>query len=316
MRYIVILIWGILHNLNSLGQYTQKKSNEVQNFDNTLREDSLKKKLVTQPTIMVFPMFKEGQNLREVVENDANSRIVMTKVKELFDKRGYSTVDFLSKARNLALNEVLTSENQSDIKTQIISGSGADICVEVEYVFSETANGNELSVTLNAYESSTSMTLSSKVGNSGKFYTQDMGRLINRAIDPISEDFLNVMQQKFNDIVENGRYLSLEFSLAESADFDMTTEIGVEALPLSDVLEEWVATNTKSYHIQGVTSLKTIFDVIRVSRHDIQGRPLTTTRYALDIMRFCNQLSLANKKDRKLKAERLIKGNTILMTLK
>ncbi|WP_266368989.1 DUF6175 family protein [Tellurirhabdus rosea] len=277
--------------------------------------DTSRNQLATRPTIMVFPFFREGQNLRQVVEDDANNRVVMAKVKEAFDKRGYSTLDYLSKVRNLNVSDVLTGDTKSDLKSQLIQSSGADICVEVEYRYTESPTGNEVSVVLNAYESSTSSSLSNKVGSSGKFYSQDVAKLTSRAADPILDDFLNVMQQKFTDIVQNGRYLSLEVGLAEGSDLTMNTEVGADGLALSDALEVWIGEHTKSYHILGVSALKTTFDVLRVPRLDPQGRPLTTTRYALDILRFCNSLYTTKKPDRKLKTSRLVKGNTIFITL-
>lgn len=304
----------------SFTTFSQKKNNDLTSTDSakpiTTESPTQEKKVAVRPTIMVFPFFKEGQNIRQLVEDDVNNRIVMAKVKEAFDKRGYSTIDFLSKVRNLTTNEVLNSETQTDLKTQIIQSSGADICVEVEFNYAESSSGNDIKVILNAYESSTSSSLSNKVGFSGKFYTQDVGRLAARATDSVIEDFLNIMQEKFTDIIENGRYLSLEFNLAADANLKMSTEVGKEGLPLSDALEAWIADNTKNYHIQGVTDLKTIFDVIRVPRLDSQGRNLTTTRYSLDIFRFCNTLFPTQKPERKLKVERLIKGNTIFITFK
>lgn len=265
---------------------------------------------------MVFPFFKEGQSLRAVVENDPTNRVVMAKVKEAFDRRGYATLDFLSKVRNLNVNDVLTADTRNDLKTQVIQSSGADIAVEVEYTYVENYSGNEVSVVLNAYESSTSSSLANKVGSSGKFYSQDVAKLVSRAIDPILDDFLNLMQLKFTDIVQNGRYLSIEFGVAEGSGLTMNTEVGTDGLALSDVLESWMGDNTNSYHIQGVSDLKAIFDVVRVPRTDKQGRPLTTTRYALDILKFGNGLFIAQKPERKLRTERIVKGNTILITLK
>ena len=305
----------------SLSAFAQKKDKgfntpEPTATPATSETPASEKKVTVKPTVMVFPFFKDGQNIRQLVEDDVNNRVVMAKVKEAFDKRGFSTIDFMSKVRNLTTNEVLNSETQSDLKTQIVQSSGADICVEVEFSYAESSSGNDIKVILNAYESSTSSSLSNKVGFSGKFYTNDVGRLAARATDSVIEDFLNIMQTKFTDIIENGRFLALEFNLAADADLKMSTEVGKDGLPLSDALEMWVADNTKNYHIQGVTDLKIIFDVIRVPRLDTQGRNLTTTRYSLDIFRFCNALFPTKKPDRKLKVERLIKGNTIFVTFK
>ena len=43
---------------------------------------------VMQPKIMVIPYTKEGEDIRTVLEKDANKRIVLTKIKEAFDERG------------------------------------------------------------------------------------------------------------------------------------------------------------------------------------------------------------------------------------
>lgn len=48
----------------------------------------------TQPKIMVIPYTKQGEDIRTILEADENKRIVLTKIKEAFDERGYSTVVF------------------------------------------------------------------------------------------------------------------------------------------------------------------------------------------------------------------------------
>ena len=50
--------------------------------------------VTVQPKIMVIPYTKQGEDIRTILENDVNKRITLTKVKEAFDSRGYTTVDF------------------------------------------------------------------------------------------------------------------------------------------------------------------------------------------------------------------------------
>lgn len=270
--------------------------------------------LVTKPTIMVFPFFKEGEDIRTILEGDVNRRIVLTKVKEAFDNRGYSTVDFISKARNLQTNNVLNGA-QTDVKTQIIQASGADIAVEVEYDVYKGA-GTKVKVILTAYETSTSASLSNKMGESPLFNTNDIGALAAKATEGVINDFLNVMQEKFTDIVQNGKYMAVEFGLTENANITMSSEVSKGGLPLSDTIEEWIGENSKGYHIQGVTDLRLIFDQVRIPRTDAQGKNLTPTRYALEILKFCNALTLAEEPTKKLKIERTIKGNTLFINFK
>lgn len=89
---------------------------------------------VMQPKIMVIPYTKEGEDIRTVLEKDANKRIVLTKIKEAFDERGVSTIDFVAKLKAIESGEIFNMENKGDIKSQIIDMSGADIYVEAEIV--------------------------------------------------------------------------------------------------------------------------------------------------------------------------------------
>lgn len=306
MKKYIILLMGCLINWLSIAQ-------EVKIAKETPAQE---RQIVTKPTIMVFPFFKEGDEIRKLVEEDINNRIVLTKVKEAFDNRGFSTIDFLSKVRNLQTNEALTSDKQTDVKTAIIQSSNADICVEVEYNFQRGTTGNQVKIILTSYESSASASLSNKVGFSRKVYSDDIGKLSADAVESIVQDFLNVMQEKFNDIVENGKYMAMEFNLNSDTGVTMSSEIGKDNLPLSDVLEEWVGNNSKSYHIQGVTDLKVDFDVVRVPRSDDKGKSLTSTRYALEVLKFCNSLTTSGTAAKKMKVERLIKGNKIFISFK
>ena len=54
---------------------------------------------VVQPKIMVIPYTKEGEDIRTVLEADENKRIVLTKIKEAFDERGVTTIDFIAKLK-------------------------------------------------------------------------------------------------------------------------------------------------------------------------------------------------------------------------
>lgn len=56
-----------------------------------------------QPKIMVIPYTKEGEDIRTILESDVNKRIVLTKIKEAFDSRGFTTVDFTEKRLEITI---------------------------------------------------------------------------------------------------------------------------------------------------------------------------------------------------------------------
>ena len=269
-----------------------------------------------QPTIMVIPFTREGEDIRRVVDADVNRRIAMAKVKEGFDNRGFTTVDFIGKLKEIESRQALTSEELTDFKTTLIEFSGADIYVETDVSKNFGESGNSVSVILSAYEASTGNSLSNKVGSSPKFYTNDFANLTQEAVEEIIEDFLNVMNTKFTDIVENGKFVAVEFNFDQNSMLDMTTEVGEDGFALADALEIWMEENAFKgyYHIQGITDQKVLFDQVRIPLKDEQGRNFSSRKFALQILKHFNRQTLSDDPATKLKAKRIIKGGTILIT--
>ena len=69
---------------------------------------------VVQPKIMVIPYTKEGEDIRTVLEADENKRIVLTKIKEAFDERGVTTIDFIAKLKAMESGNVFNLDNKQD----------------------------------------------------------------------------------------------------------------------------------------------------------------------------------------------------------
>jgi hypothetical protein len=267
--------------------------------------------VTVQPKIMVIPYTKEGEDLRTVLEDDDNKRIAITKIKEAFDSRGFTTVDFVAKLKAAKDNNIFKSDNQTDIKSQIIQMSGADVYVQAEVIVGKGQSGNSVKLILTAYEASTGNSLSNKVGESGKYYTDDLGKLASKAVENCVEDFLNVMQTKFTDIVSNGKSVIIDISFDAGSQYRMSSELGSEGLPLSDQIELWMEANAfkNNYHIQGTTDLNMIFDDVRIPLKDqATGNNYNPNKFALELFKFVKSLGLQPGKD--------VKGSTIYITVK
>ena len=118
--------------------------------------------VTVQPRIMVVPFVKQGEDIRTVLENDVNKRIVMAKIREAFDSRGFTTVDFLARLKSLSNTSGLTMDNQSDLKSMIIQQSGADVYVDAEMNVVLSSTGNSVKVIVTAYDISTGNSLSNR----------------------------------------------------------------------------------------------------------------------------------------------------------
>ncbi|MCF0185149.1 MAG: hypothetical protein HUJ98_01510 [Bacteroidaceae bacterium] len=263
-----------------------------------------------QPKIMVIPYAKQGEDITQIIENDVNKRIVLAKIREAFDSRGFTTVDFAAKLKSLSRTNGLSQDSQKDIKSMIIEQSGADIYVEAEMDIVFSSSGNSVKTILTAYDISTGGSLSNKVGDSGKFYTDDIGKLGAKSVEKVADEFLNIMQTKFTDIVDNGRSINVDFSFDEASPLSMFSEIGNDGMALSDHLELWMSDNAykNNYHIQGTTDKKMIFDDVRIPLKDANGNNYNINKFGLEFMKFARSLGL--------KITRTTVNNTLVITFK
>lgn len=266
--------------------------------------------VTVQPKIMVIPFTKQGEDIAEIIEGDVNKRIVLAKIREAFDSRGFTTVDFAAKLKSLSRVDGLSQGSQSDLKSMIIQQSGADIYVEAEIDILLSSSGNSVKTILTAYDISTGGSLSNKVGESGKFYTDDIGKLASKAVEKVADEFLDIIQMKFTDMVNNGRSISVDFGFEPTSPLSMSTEIGDEGLTLSDQLELWMSEHAykNNYHIQGTTDKKMIFDDVRIPLKDENGNNYNINRFGLEFLKFARSCGL--------QITRSTANNTLVITFK
>jgi len=264
-------------------------------------ESAIPRVVTVQPSIMVIPYTKQGEDLRTVLEQDVSKRIALTKIKEGFDSRGFNTIDFTAKLKATMNSQAMELEDQTSLKQQIIEMSGADIYVEAEVSIYKSSSGTEVTLILTGYDAFSAQSLSNKVGASGKWYTDDIGKLTSKAVEICIEPFLNTMNEKFRDITKNGRSVTVNINFDGNSQYSMDSEVGADYFPLSDALEMWFMDNSYNnyYHIQGVTSTKMILDDVRIPlKNSVTGQNYRPTQFALQIYKFIrSDLGLPCRKD-------------------
>ncbi len=226
-----------------------------------------------QPSIIVIPFKTEGQKYRKLLEDPEKGfqkRIAISRVKEAFDSRGFTTYDFMAELTKGETAGAFTAGAQTDEKDVIVKNSGADIFVVVDINVEKGGNGTDVKIILQAFETATGRSLTNKDASSGKFFTDDISKLAGKAIDVMKEDFLNVLQTKFTDIVNNGRSVYIEFVLDPNSTLNFQSEVGTEGDLLSESITDWMGKNAyKNYAKKGgSTALKIIYDDVRIPLKD------------------------------------------------
>ncbi|MBK9253919.1 MAG: hypothetical protein IPM42_00375 [Saprospiraceae bacterium] len=262
-----------------------------------------------QPTIMAIPFAKEGQSLRQMYENNELVRIAITKVKEAFDKRGVNTIDLRAKLKQNNNNAALQENQASDMKDEVIALSGADIYIEVEASPNYSASGNSANVIMTAFDAFSGESLANKVANSPKVYTDNFEKLIEKAVDSELDNLLNTIQEKFNDILINGRTITLNIGVEDGSSISMDDEVDSSGDLLSELIENWVENNAfkSQYHLQGVTANRIKFDLLKVPMFDESGKNFRVSKFASELRKFLKTKGVDGKS--------VIQGNNLVFTI-
>lgn len=262
-----------------------------------------------QPTLMPIPFTPQGKSTRAAFEENELMRISITKVKEAFDNRGVNTIDFRAKLKQIGNTEVQEGDQKADIKDDLIRMSGADIYIEVEANPNYSNEGNSVTIILSAYDAFSGESLANKVSTSPKFYTTSFEKLVEKAVEDKIEDFLNTLNTKFQDIRENGRTVVLTIGIGNDQNFDMDTEINSDGDLLSDAIEDFVANNAfkGKYHLQGISTNKIIFDLVKVPLFGEDGKSYRVSRFAVDLRNYLKPFGYDAQRD--------INGQNMVITL-
>ena len=264
-----------------------------------------------QPSIMVIPFVQEGADIRKALDVSEEKRQVLAAISGAFADKGFSTKDFYANFKSVSQNAAFEDDVQTDLKSQIIQSSGADIFVEADISINRQQDGNSVRVVIKACEASTAKVLASKIGDSGKFYTSDFGKLGAKAVEKAMDGFLTTMQQSFNDMIVNGRSIVVNITFNEMSDYDTTSEVGEDGYELRDLLELWMEENAYKnyYHIQGTTAKKMIFDEVRIPLKDpTTGRNYNINKFSMSLAKFF--------KDNGMQVDRNMNGGTLYITVR
>lgn len=251
---------------------------------------------VKQPEIVVVPFTLEGEDVRQVIEQNPMMALAISKVKEQFNDRGFITKDFITLLKASKNTSLMMDEAAIDYKARIVRESKADIQVLVKIVGNQQDNGAvEVALMLEAVEVQTGNSLANKSYMSGKFITNDFIKLANRALNMIGDDFFSNLQSAFNQMVEDGRELAIQIGFSSDCEMDATSEVGSNGNDFQMEVEDWLLNNAFKgvYSVNGSEKLLDIS--MQVPLYDqTSGAPFNLSRMRTVLKRFLDPLLASN----------------------
>ncbi|HEY9046093.1 MAG TPA: DUF6175 family protein [Ohtaekwangia sp.] len=256
------------------------------------------------PTIMVIA------NRDSTSKDEADVQVAIQKVKELFESQGFRTIDIAVKEKQTASDRAFERENKVSPRQELLEAYAADILVEVLAIRKYSSNGNAATVLITGYDASTGKNLANRTGYSQKFYTDDFSRLTLRAVNACTPEFIAVIQENYQQALQQGRPVSMNITFDFNSRYTMYSRVGTSKIELAEALEDWIQSNAfkQVYKINGLAETKLIVDEMRVPVKDQEGKPIRLTKFFAGLQTYLQQFGLETTRD--------IQGSKIFVTIK
>ena len=287
------LIWLVFACMLALPGYSQESA--TRGTANNVR----------QPNVIVVPYAKEGQDVRQLIENNPLVSRAVSKVKEEFGNRGFTTKDFVTLLKASKRNDIIsaTTGAKSDPVKDVVLESKADISVEAKIFVNKHANGSsEVSLELQAAEAISGESFANASYTSDKFITQDSLKLAERALGKVNDDFFTQLQNGFNEMMEKGRNLNVRIELGPNSGIDPYTEMKT-GNDLETELQDWLSNNSYGGNYD-INSSDMVIDIsMKVPIYDqVSGKPYNVTKVRGPLISFLKGLLTSEEHEPKTKA--------------
>lgn len=277
---------------------------------NTHYEEAMAEKpkiKLPNPTIIVVPYKKEGENYQTILENDYDLRIAVGAVQKGFENAGIKTIDLQARLdrvkRNAQYEENAGTADSND--KQLLESSGADVYVVVDMLKDVTASDARVSLIMKAYETASGTIWASKEGWTNKFRTNDTYMLCSYAVNDNLPDFLSQIIDNYSRPTR----ASLQISLSGSSASSIIDAYADNDMRVMDMIQNWLDENAHEgeYHLQGAVDEKAIFDYVIIPLQDENGYKMTPDKFIAGMRRFLEKNGVYSMQR--------IEGNTIFLIL-
>lgn len=242
-----------------------------------------KGKVANLPSIMILPGKAEYKDVKNI-DIPFNLKVGMATVNDAMKNFGFDTKDFEASYAKLRRDGKLDDCDTCDIKDLFFQEATADVLVELEFEYIETADGNKVTVIVEAFHFSTSTSWASEVCESNYFRTPDVSALTKSAINMINyededgnevsyiEHFMFEIVDYLDKCIVSGAIADIRFTVDSDSGCDMNCKIDDKRLKY--LLEDWLEETAKEgkYRIQSSSDNQLIVDEYRYDCDKLPSR--------------------------------------------
>lgn len=234
----------------------------------------------------------EVPNYKRALQNSSECYNVITKINTLMSDRSFPLKDLSAVTKsmetNQAMDAVTTTKSGSGLSESpldiIKRNANADIVIELNWSVNTIGPKRSITFSLAAKDAYTDKQVAGCQGTGTPSFSSELPVLLEEAVLGSMDNFTNQLQAHFDDMMENGREVSMEVKVVDNGSgVDLTSEYGGEEL--TDIIDDWVSDNSVKhrYNLSQGSENFLKFEQIRIALYQANGRPNDTRRWAREL---------------------------------
>lgn len=294
MKNVVMLLSGLLIAASSFGQ-AKKPTLMVVPSDRYCIEKGYKTVYDNQGTQVELPDYKAA------LQNDANLRMVISKMSGIMGDREFPLKDIEQELRNIsnenAESALLTGSDGGGIVESPIDvlkrTAKADIILDLDFTVVRQGPKNSIMFTLNGLDAYTGKNIASSAGTGKPSTSASLELLIEEAVLSHMDEFTGRLQAFFDDMFANGREVKVMVKLFDGSDINLNDEFSYDGNDdeLGVLIEDWMSDNTVNgrYSLADATENFQRYEQVRIPmfyERNGKQRAMDTRTYVNNLKKF------------------------------
>jgi predicted ester cyclase len=266
-----------------------------------------------KPTIMVVPsdnwcfqnnymnMFdNQGTSVRVpdyvlALQDNFDLNSVISQINNLMSDRGFPLKVLEQEIKSISQSNAELSMVQSKTSGAEVAESPvdalrrrakADIIMQLTWKVNQTGPKRSVTYNLQGLDAYTNKQIAGAQGTGAPSFSAEVAVLLEEAVMAHMDSFCDRLQQHFDDLLTNGREVSLSVNVFSSSPVDLESEF--DGHELSEIIDNWMADNTVNgrYGLTDSSESYMKFEQVRIPLYDERNRAMDTYAFARNLRAF------------------------------
>jgi len=290
MKKLLTLTFFVTMLANGFGQ-AKKPTLMVLPSDNWCTQRYFMTEFDNQGTKQKVPDYKAA------FQEDTELGQVISKIGGLMVDKGFPLKDAEQELKlleqraaedNMTMSKSSASSLNESPLDMLKKRAKADIIIQIWWKVNKEAKGKSVSFTLEALDSYTGKRIAASTGNSSPS-DEILPEMLMKAVESNIGPFGDQLQKYFDDLLANGREVSIFIKTWDSWEYDLEVEFDGEEL--TDIIDDWMYDNTVSnrYSLSDASENFMRFEQVRIPVYDERGRAIDARKFTKDLRKFLSR---------------------------